>query len=231
MKQAIQIWRQFSWSLQTNDVYKFPIRLRNFNVPKIREAGIVMAPFLPDKGERVLDTGIELGITLPLHIVHLQKKLRKHRELTEVRESLERERCGGRECSVFKPNLRNLQIHNAIWICIIEPYANKRAVPHFRGFFRKNWIFIAENSEESVEATMGGLEGAQRPFVRGDDPKKTGACSAYARSAYARSARSRARAPKTSSSLYLYFATYKVAEKMRIEMIWIENNFLEQSFE
>ncbi len=48
--------------------------------------------FLPDKGEWVLDTSIELGITLPLHIVHLQKKLRNHRELTEVRESFERKR-------------------------------------------------------------------------------------------------------------------------------------------
>jgi hypothetical protein len=120
----------------------------------------------------------------------------------------------GRDSSLFQPNLRNLQIYNATCSCIIELNANKRAVPHFRGFFSKPGFFVGfslyirEEQRRISEAAMGAWEARSAPLD----------CQfAQCRAVYPRS--------KPSSNICLYLTTYKLGVKMRIEIIFIENNF------
>ncbi len=95
---------------------------------------------------------------------------------------------------MLMPNLRNLYNHNVTCSWIIELNDNKRAVPHFRGFFPKLGFFVGfslydrDEQRRISEAATGCWEARSAPFF-----------------------------------VYLYFTTYTVGVKIRIE---IENTFL-----
>jgi hypothetical protein len=69
-------------------------------------------------------------------------------------------------------------------------------------------LYHTKDQRRISEAAMGDWEARSAPFC-----------------VLVRGVHGRVRAAKPSSNLYLYFTTYKVGVKMRIEIILIENTF------